>query len=367
MKNNKHIYLSAFAATMLFTTSAIADSSSIEEAISKAKVNGDITLYGESIDKSGGNADAGMSMTSLGLSFETDSYNGFKAAVSFRTNHKINEKESGDYSDGSEPKSLLSVANISYENSDVSLIAGRQEIDLEWLGDFNEAALGTIKFIPNTTITAAHVNRQAVADTDAALTKMTKVNGSKGVSVFDISYSGIENLSINPYYYRASSLANWGGIKLGYSTDMFSLSAHTAKSDEKAAGTADGSISHFEIGGEASGVGLSVGYITTDNDGIGSMSAAGENVNPLEDGNQVYVTNADTTYFSATYELNVISLGAMYGTTDYAANSEEKELNLMAGYSYNDNLSISAVYVDVDAQSASDDYDKITLTLAYTF
>lgn len=360
--------ISVAASGLLLSGTLMAEGLNIEEAFKNGKINGDITLYSENVSNSGSNKDSGFSNGSVGLNFKTQSFDGFKVSLGFRANHKFSEKEDGDYSDGSDPKAVMSIANISYENENIDIIAGRQEVDLEWMGDFHEAVVGVIKTIPDTTITLGHTNRKMEVKADEALARMERINSDKGASVIDVKYEGIQGLAINPYYYKTKEIAQWYGVKIDFDTEDFGITAHSAKSSEKVAGADDGAISHLELRGNVSALNLAAGYITTDKNGaIGSMDAIGDNINPLEDGNQVYASNADTTYLSAALEINGVALSAIYGTTDYGTNSNEKELDITAEYAIADNLSLSAVYVDVYAQSADDDYDKLALTLAYSF
>ena len=47
---------------------------------------------------------------------------------------------------------------------------------------------------------------------------------------------------------------------------------------------------------------------------------------------------------------------------------ESSELNLSAGYSFTDSLSLGLLYVDYDREgSSSSDYKEYSATLAYTF
>ena len=45
----------------------------------------------------------------------------------------------------------------------------------------------------------------------------------------------------------------------------------------------------------------------------------------------------------------------------------EKELNLTVGYSFTESLDASLLYADIDANSSSDDYNKVLASVEYTF
>jgi len=358
--------ISLVAASLLLVNNLSA--SSIDEAFKAGSVSGDITLYGEKQNNSGNTKDAGFTNGSFGLSYETGDFHGFKAAVGFRGNHDFSEVEDGDYSNDETTKTIFHTANISYANEYASFSVGRQEIDLEWLGDFHESAVLGITAIPDTTVVLGLTNRIAVADADAPLENFKDLGANVDyAAVIDAKYEGIKNLVVNPYYYDADNLANWYGLKVDYDTDLFGATIHGAASSEDVSGTKDGDILHVEGRLNVAGFGLSLGHISTDKSGaVGSMEALGENINPLEDGNQVYAADADTTYFGVGYEVSGVELAALYGQTDYA-NNDENELNLTADYGITDNLSVGALFVDVDAEDSNDDYNKVSLTIAYSF
>ena len=297
----KKIYTSVITAALL-TTSACAESSTIKEAFANGKASGDISIFSENVSKSGTNKDSGFAMSSIGLNYETDSINGFKGALGFRTNHKLSEKEDVDF-DETTPKSVLSTANISYSTEKATIIAGRQEIDLEWIGDYHEAVVGVLSYVPNTTIVVGHTERKMEVDNDATLQKMNEFNPD-GANVVDVKYDGIKGTTINPYFMDAPDLFSAYGLKVTTNVSNIDLTAHYAGTSEDVAGKKDGSIAHLEVGTSVSNIALTAGYITTGKDnGAGTISALGDNIDPTEDlGDNIYGTDADTFYLGASTE-----------------------------------------------------------------
>jgi len=370
----KKIYISAIAAAIL-STGAMAQSNNIKEAFANGKVSGDITLYGESTSKKGNNKNSGYAMGSIGVGYETDSLNGFKGAVAFRANHEFTEKEKGDYSDGTDPEAALSTANISYANDYATIIAGRQEIDLEWMSDFHEAVVGAITVIPDTTLVIGHSTRFMAVDNDGALEKMADI-GDDGASVIDVKYEGLENTVINPYFMHADDLFSAYGLKATTSIAGIDLTAHYAETNEDTknddgSNKDDGSIAHLEIGTTVADIALAAGYITTDkNGGAGSIASLGDNIDPTEDlGDFIYdESDVDAVYASIGTEISSISLSALYTNVNYGTNDDEvSEIVLTAGTSITDELSLDLLVSAIDAQNSDDDTDKITLMATYSF
>ncbi len=364
--------ISLIAASLILTSNLVAADNSFDNAIKAGTVSGDVTLYGETQSNSGSNKDSGFTMGSINLGYETGDFYGFKAAVGARANHDFSEEENGDYDGGNDDtKALFHTANISYTNEYFGLTVGRQEVDLEWMGDFHEAVVLGITAIPDTTVVLGYSNRSAVADADAVLEKFTKFNNDDGAYVLDVKYEGIKGLVLNPYYYDADNIASWYGLKADYDNDMFGITAHAAKSNEDG-NAEDGQILHLEGRTNISGLDLTVGYVSTDNDaGTASITTLGDNINPWDritggDGNHVYDADADTAFIHFGYDLNGVELAALYGQTDYSSD-KEKELNLSANYGITDHFSVGALFIDVDAQDSDDDYNKFALTLEYSF
>eukprot|EP01029_Cantina_marsupialis_P011899 TRINITY_DN263_c5_g1_i1.p1 TRINITY_DN263_c5_g1~~TRINITY_DN263_c5_g1_i1.p1 ORF type:complete len:367 (-),score=116.74 TRINITY_DN263_c5_g1_i1:105-1205(-) len=360
----------ALAASVLLASSAVADNA-LEKAFKEGTVSGDITLHAENQNNSGGTEDQNFTMGSVNLGFETAAINGFKANFGFRGNHAFSEKTSGDFEAlgdiGEQTDAILHTANISYADENFAFILGRQEIDLEWLGDYHEAAVLAVTAIPDTTVVLGATRRIAVADEDAALDNFQEFGEDISyAAVLDVKYEGFDGFVINPYFYKADNLAKWYGLKADYDNDMFGLTLHGAKSDLEDQ-SEDGEIYHIEGRANFAGLGINLGYISTDeNQGVGAMDSLGDNISPLEDGNYVYDADADTTYLGLSYSIAGVELGALYGDTDYA-NDTEKELNLTVDYAINDSLSVGALFVDVDAENSDDDYNRLGLTVQYTF
>ncbi len=157
--------LSIIASTLVLSSSAVyAESNSIDKAFESGSVSGDITVHNYTFDK--GSTDEGFTAGSIGLNYETDTFNGFKVEAGFRANHKFSQKEDGDYEGAFANDAIMNIANISYSTDDFSVKIGRQEIDLEWLGDYNEAVVASTSIIPNTTLVAGYTNRIAAVAED---------------------------------------------------------------------------------------------------------------------------------------------------------------------------------------------------------
>lgn len=342
----------------------------IDSAFKEGKVSGSLSAYGVSQDNKDGNPDSAFTSGAISLAFETAEVKGFSAKAGFIGVHEFSEKNDGDAADLA-AKSLMTEAYGKYANDAVAVIIGRQAIDLEWMGDYHEAAVVAISAVPNTTIVLGYSDKVAVAGVDEISDGFNKFNGTKGAYVADVKYTGLKSVEFNPYYYSAPDLADWYGLKTTFTADMFGAVAHYASSDIDAIDVKDGSIGHLELNTTFKDLTAAVGYIKTDkNTGVsGVMDNVGDNISPFEDGNYVYGIDAKTTYGSIGYTIAGVELGALYGETKFESDFKEKELNLTVGYSFTETLSASLLYADVNADETygDTDYNKVLATVEYTF
>lgn len=350
-----------------------------DDAFKSGKASGSLGLYGQSIEKDKVTAPDKKEFGYLNgyatIGYETTSLYGFSAKAEFRGNLDLGERENGDRKEQFQNNSLMTEGYLKYANDAFFVSAGRQAIDLEWLSDYHEAVVAGITAVPDTTIVLGWTKRKA--ESTAELSEdFWKINENKGAYVADIKYTGFTGVELNPYYYSAPDLADWYGLKTTFSTDYFGVVAHYAASNEDVQDVEDGSIAHVELNTEIDGFTAAVGYIKTDKDGgTGTMSAAGDNISPFEDGNYNYGLDAKTVYGSLGYTIADVTFGALYGQTDFDVDSitkdlKEKELNLSVGYAFTESLSTSVLYVNVDADSKDtdhSDYDKWIATIEYTF
>lgn len=352
------------SAVILSTTAAYADSNSVEEAFKNGKVSGDVSVHYQKTSTKN-DVDAGFSAASVGVNYKTDSINGFSVEAGFRANHELSEEENGNFTGEFANDAVMNLANISYENEMLSVTAGRQEIDLEWIGDYNEAIVAAITPIENLTIVAAYSTRQAAIGVDESA-KFADVT-EDGAFVLDAKYEAIEGLVLNPYFYSAKDVATFYGLKTDYDTDMFGLTAHYATSNEEASAAKDGSIAHLEARTAIVGLDLTVGYATTDKDaGVASISAFGDNIDPTEElGDYIYAADTDTFYGLAAYTIADVELSALYAQAENATKTD-KEVTIGAAYAFSDNLSAEVLYSDLSLESAND-FNKLAATVTYAF
>lgn len=357
--------ISLVACGVLLSSSMAFGSNTVDSAFKNGKASGSFALYGEKHNKSNNTADSGFGNGNATVAYETDSLYGFTAKAEFKGNLGLGEVEKYDRRDGApfENNSLMTEAYVKYANDKFSLTAGRQAIDLEWIGDYNEAVVAAITAIPDTVVVLGYTDRQAESgfDTSADFKEITE----KGAYVLDVKYTGLQSVEFNPYAYSAPDAVDFYGLKTKFTADMFGAIAHYAESNVDdvfglANGLEDGSIGHIELNTTIKDFKAAIGYIKTDKKGgVGAMDAYGDNISPFDTGYSTYDPNAKTTYASIGYEVLGVELGALYGETKYSTDFKETELNLTASYPVTESLTAKILYGDVNADEKEANADKV--------
>ncbi len=367
--------ISLVACGLILSSTMAFGADTIDAAFKEGKASGSLALYGAKYDLKDGGTDWGYGNGNATVAFETGSFYGLSAKAEFKGNLKLGEVEHNDYNNGApfENHSLMTEAYIKYTMEGFAISAGRQAIDLEWLGDYHESVVAAITAVPDTTIVLGYTARKAESGIDLSQ-DFYDINGNKGAYVADIKYAGLQSVEFNPYAYSAPDLADWYGLKTTFTTDYFGGLVHYAASNEDVANTDDGSMLALELNTTIADLTAAVGYIKTDKDGgIGNMAAVGDNYVPFDSGNAIYLQDARNVYGSLGYTIAGVELGALYGVTTYgSADYKEKELNLTAGYSITESLSTSILYANIDgdeadATDATTDQNYVLASVEYTF
>lgn len=339
---------------VLLSSSLSFGADSIGTAFKDGKASGSLALYGEHHDYKDGDANTGFGNGNATVGFETGSFYGFNAKAEFKGNLDLGEVDKGNRDDSFQNNSLMTEAYIKYTMDGLAVSAGRQAIDLEWMGDYHEAVVTAITAIPDTTVVLGYSQRKAESGIDVS-EGFSEFNDDEGAYVLDVKYAGLKTLEFNPYAYSVPNLANWYGLKTTFTTDMFGAIAHYAASNEDVVDVKDGSIGHVELNTTIADFTAAVGYIKTDKaNGAGSMDSVGDNISPFDAGLSTYASDAKTAYGSVGYTIADVELGALYGQTKYDADYKEKELNLTVDYSITESIATSLLYGHVNADEAGE-------------
>ena len=309
--------------------------------------------------------DKNFSTGIVNLTLENKFNDELKVNLGFRTNQKLYQTDNY-YDDTHKETSILYDGNLSYENDFVNLILGRQWIDMAWLGYIHEAALATLKTVPDTLITVGYTSRISYTDEDE-ISRFNKDFGDAGAYLFNTNYQGIKDITAELFYFDAPDLFDAYGTKIVYDNKIFGLTGSFAKTNEQNS-TIDGEVYRLEAKYTIFDLDLKVGYFSTDKDGgAGSLTTLGGNeVGFFEEAYQMYENDAKTKYVGASYTFSNIEISTLYGQTDYV-NNYANEFDLKLNYPITDKLTFSPTYVNINSDSSDYDYDIFKTYITYKF
>lgn len=365
-------------------SSAVLAHDSLEEAFKDATFKGHVGLYGKLIKYKGEAEDKGFSAAHASVGYETAPIHGVSLGLAAWGNARLSNKNEA-YKEFVGDNAIFHEAFLKVAHEEMgALIVGRQEVDLEWLGDYIEGVVGVVTPMEELAVVAGWAKRQGVVDLVGAdeAKNFERMNEKKGVYVLDVKYSPLEWLELNPYYYHVADVLKAPGIKatasLGLAED-FVGSTMLQYVDVSASGEAeDGYVAQVEQGFEFFGANAALGYIKTDKkSGSAGIESFGDQ-NPLAAGDQVYGTDAKTFYLSAGYEFEGASIEAIYSQTKYLGEEgegaaaemkkmKEKEFSITLGYSFMENLEAEFQYVNVKNDNDDESYNGFKVAATYSF
>jgi len=387
--------------TAIALSSSVFAANSIDDAFNgykSAKVSGQLRvgyINQESDDKS---TDANNIATGGYLKFETGEVNGFSAGAAFYTTHRMSKNNAQDVAtnlfdqtDG-DGFSILGEAYIQAHRNNTTFTAGRQQIDtpfadsddIRMIPNLFEAYVLTNNDVEDTTFIVAHIKKWAGVDAPTQDRFEDLYAAGDGTTMLATVYSGIKNSEISAWYYNIDELTDVFYIEgiTEFSLNenlMLALSAQYANFSEDGTTGVDGNVYGLsaDLGIKSVGVNLVVAYNGSSND-TGKSVVNGFGGGP-------YMTSMDEMTVDGLNDAKayMVGIGKEYGDFAFfygygnfkedSTMSEVDESNLVAEYSYSDNLSFILMYTDLksnDAAGANDNaasFDRVQFYANYNF
>lgn len=368
--------------------SSVLSANTLGEALSNGKVSGDLSATYEGRDlKKNLNAyyhDTQYSVGSIGLNYKTADFYNFGATVGFRAyktlfegdSHKETTTGFGDaserfYETGKNRNADLENAYISYDLENLHIKAGRQALSTEWI-DKTQDAVSLFTKLNDTDVEMIWTNKQGrVSSRDYR--PMTQVNPENGgLYKLGITQNFTDNISAKAYGLTAPSLKDIYGGKLNFKNRVndidFGAMAHYAQTNEDVNNVENSNITELTTFATISGFKTTLGYIQVDKDAEFKY-IAGETINPFEEGDQVYLKDARTTYLMLSKKIVDIKLTALYGITKYEE-FKKSEFNLWATYELVKNLDLNIGYAftnEDNSDANTTNLQQLNTTIAYMF
>ncbi|MDR3163391.1 MAG: Opr family porin [Helicobacteraceae bacterium] len=378
--------ISFVTAVALLSASAAfgADASEFEKALKNGSFSfsgalyGDFTLCGEE----GGGTDGqcqqdedtfGYLNGSLGVRYKSGTASGLTLNAGARGNVKFFEINEDDW-DSSLDNDIIDVANITYATDSLTLVLGRQEVALEWLGDYHQAAVAVFAPISELTIVGGYTWKYTEFDYDGPYGDFAAFGvKNKGAGVIDVAYKA-GDFTIEPWVYFVPDTANWFGGKVAYDGgDLGVSAAYTVTTDETDGEILGGSggFLHAQATYGAGDLSVLAGLALGNADSTGGLGIVGENVSPFEDGDLFFENDTMTIYGGASYESGDLTFSGLLGYFDAGEdnrNGSVFELDLIATYAYSEGLGFEGKIINVFGGSDGlEDTDYTSLRVAALF
>lgn len=356
---------------------AFANSNALEDAFKNGKFSGDISAFFEGRHINGGQKsryynNTSWAVASIGLKYETDFYQNFKAVVGFRGTAPIYEGDkkfitghgSGDSTQRiyEDDRYLISNLYLEYNANDTNVNIGRQEMITDWIGKINDGIRVTNNSISNLTIDALWTRAKG----RAYLKEMwgfKKLNDNKGMFSLGATYKFDNGLGFKTYGLYADDIFSGVGGKFMYDSMIsdelgIGTTLHYARSSEKKLDD-DGSMFEGLAYAKYNENKLTLGYVKTGKKiGWGSLNLNGDQIVPFEEGDAMYERDVKTLYAMYSTQIQKLSLSALYGTTTYKlkggddTNYRQNELSVWASYQIMKNLNAFIIYDQVFKKQA---------------
>jgi len=379
----KKLKLSLIACSVITLFSTV-NATSFNDALKNGKISGDIAIQYESRSQdkeiSTYYSDTAYAMGSLGLNYDTATYNNLSAHVGFRTYTALFEDDknfntshgNGDTTEryyDNRGLTGLSKAYLQYNDNLIDAKIGRQVISTNWLTMLHDAINVTIK--PSETLDINAIYTKKRGRTRAKdFRPMTSLNKDDGIYSLSLNYKATETIKLTPYFLNAPDAYDIYGAKVAYDSKSFGFLTHAMQTNEDALNVKDGEMLEIKAYAKFSGYTTTLGFVKTGKEnGWGSAANAGEIVVPFEEGDQMYAKDSRTTYLQVSKTISDVSLTALYGITKYQQ-YENNEFNIWAGYQLNKNLGLSFGYALVNEDNKDTtrtDLEQINTRLTYKF
>ena len=328
------------------------------------------------------------------LHTETKKWNNLSLGLSFYTTNpiaRLNDETKTGYtffSSNNESYSILGEAYIKGQFKNTLIKIGRQELDtpyadtddLGMIPNTFGAALIQNKNIKNTTLTALYIRNMAGIDADIPQ-RFTNTGMKNGVYAIGAEYEK-DNLALQGWYYNIKDSENrsftyfdttYSGKSenFEYETGGQFATQQALKNDPNK----NAKIYGIQISGKykPSGLTLTLAYnkdngTAADNGfGGGPFYTSAEFLTLADAGADGKVYAASGEWDTSAVGIDGITFGAGYFLLKDKNNDKAHEVDISLAYDYNNNLSLSAVYSNINNFNSNNNFKNIRTFINYKF
>lgn len=389
---NKKISLGLIASSVLFAGSLSADT--LSEAFENGKVSGEIKS--QYFQKESNDSKTVSIWTNGGnLSYETGSFNGLSAGVTFQvastTAEDLDENPTAYDADQNVSGAVMSQSYLQYTKGNTTAKVGRQYISTPLVAGsgsriFQESFEAyTLKNtdLPNTTITAALVTKfQGRTDGNEGPSDFNKLGD--GVYSIYVTNNSIENLSLAAQYVQATKFTNDNKditlyyLNGSYDFGAFKLGAQYYGSDDENTtdtdyylSNRDGYLYALNASTTIGDLSLGLSYSEVSDDGGVSAYKLGNGADYIYTWTWMYggVYDADTKAYSinGSYKFtDKLSANFIHANWEIGNSGDSRETDIIVDYKFTKALSAKLLYADLNDNAGFGKY-KSRLYVSYKF
>jgi|GEM_PF-4882324 len=393
----KKISITVLASIVILPTLSQASSAldSLSTAFGTGEVFGQIGVNFRVNDANDNSNDGNLGYGYLELGYLTNEFNGAKLGASFigvgemwaRKSYENSFSDSGEFRD----KAMLRDFYLDYTipGTKSLVLIGRKQFAGTPVtdGDVHQGIQLTVGDIENVTLYASVMNRWAdnastAYDLDGI--DATWLDGDdivSGASDTVISFMAEieivpEKFEVSPFLVHQSDVVTtYGGsadldmpIQGGLVAGLEGVFAVYA---EDTAASGDEDAYSYNLHGSLSYESWSFGvgyYVMSDDARVGLTAVGNDTFDPMEEGVYGGAQDDNTLYIDAEYVWGPVTVAAVYGDTDVDRSSEgAKEVDLYMVYAISETISTELMFVDVNDDDSSLDYQVYAGTINLSF
>lgn len=278
---------------------------------------------------------------------------------------------------------------ISYNISRTTLKLGRQSIeDSLFLADYYEAFSIHSKEVESVILNFYLVDKVAESDINEFIEFDNFNRGEEKIDDFlyaaEVAWDVIEDtLDTTLYYYHQGHLYDLYGTHVilthainsmgfGLNFDFYATQEDSKNGMKNIHDEVDDTdIYHIRPYLEFHDFSISAGYIETDRlAGAREGGLIDDYFNPFNEGNNVYAPDAKTWYGSLEYEQKHLTIGIIFGNTDYIDNGQrfdDTEFNINTCFTFKERFRLETEFSRIHSDSPEGDYTLLETALIYEF
>jgi hypothetical protein len=323
------------------------------------------------------------------IEYLSPQYRNFSAGVGLTGYTHINENTEQKNRIGDPDDIIFHQLHLNYDISETTLRLGRQSIeDSLFLADYYEAFSIHSEEIDNLILNFYLVDKVAESDINEFIEFEDVNRGEETIDDFlyaaEVTWDMIEDaLNTTFYFYHQGHLYDLYGTHLTLSHDINNLGLrlnfdfYATQEDSKNGmkniydEVDNTDIYHIRPYLEFHNFSLAAGYIETNRlAGAREGGLIDDYFNPFNEGNNVYEPDAKTWYGTLEYEQEHLTIGLIFGSTDYVDNGqrlEDTEFNINTRFTFKERFQLETEFSRVNSDSPEGDYTLLEMALTYGF